>query len=402
MATTTELVKDYQVELAGSIQFPIPNEIFDDLGFAPCPMLRARRVQSASLQPDGKPPILLYSDHPAAGAPERHVGTGRRDGHGRSGRLGLRANPARAIGRFDVRRPPQIDWTRCGPAPPTKPGARPNPYRHVRQRDGCHQSLSAPDPVLHAPVRSMLSFLAVNSTCRGPSPRQRPGLAFALASPGEATMSKVKGGIGAMSDFHLRSALRAARRRTTAPHQGDGYSHQRRAVEGDAWAKSGEVVTAPVVVSNLDPTATFTQLLDRDELPAEFARRIDTIDHRAAYFQIHFALNGLPEFVGPNEVLNQGGLRRNVTMFGTAEQMQRDYEDCVRGLVPAAPSFNLQIPTLTEPGMAPAGVTHAASGFRLYFPYRRQPRRSRPLARRDGGPAGRQADQRGPELSRSH
>jgi phytoene dehydrogenase-like protein len=52
--------------------------------------------------------------------------------------------------------------------------------------------------------------------------------------------------------------------------------------------------------ANLDPTATFTQLLDRSDLPEAFASRVDAIDHRAAYFQIHFALNGLPEFISPN------------------------------------------------------------------------------------------------------
>ena len=87
-------------------------------------------------------------------------------------------------------------------------------------------------------------------------------------------------------------------------------------VEGVALA-DGEMVTAPVVVSNLDPTATFTQLLDRETLPEDFARRIDAIDHRAAYFQIHFALNGLPEYASPYEVLNEGDLRHNVTFFGT-------------------------------------------------------------------------------------
>src|SRR5665213_4379333 len=61
-----------------------------------------------------------------------------------------------------------------------------------------------PDPEKHAQVRSMLSFLAVNSTYRGPySPGSALCLAFALASPGEATMSKVRGGIGAMSDHLL-------------------------------------------------------------------------------------------------------------------------------------------------------------------------------------------------------
>jgi phytoene dehydrogenase-like protein len=129
----------------------------------------------------------------------------------------------------------------------------------------------------------------------------------------------------------------------------------------------GEVVTAPVVVSNLDPTATFTQLLDRDALPDGFAKAVDAIDHRAAYFQAHFALSGLPEYAGPYEALNDTELSRNVTFFGTAEQMQADYEGCLRGEVPASPSFNLQIPTVTEPELAPEGK-HAASSFAFYFP----------------------------------
>jgi phytoene dehydrogenase-like protein len=82
---------------------------------------------------------------------------------------------------------------------------------------------------------------------------------------------------------------------------------------------------------------------------------------------MHFALDGLPEFSGPYEVLNEGELRRNVTLFGTAEQLQLDYEGCVRGRVPQSPSFNLQIPTLDDPDMAPSGK-HAASSFAFYFP----------------------------------
>ena len=56
-----------------------------------------------------------------------------------------------------------------------------------------------------------------------------------------------------------------------------------------------------------------------------------------------------------------------MTFFGTAEQMQRDFEGCVRGLVPESPSFNLPIPTLRRPGAGPAGK-HAASSFAFYFP----------------------------------
>ena len=44
MASTTELIRGYQFELAGSVQFPVPNEIYADLGLRRLPDLRARRA----------------------------------------------------------------------------------------------------------------------------------------------------------------------------------------------------------------------------------------------------------------------------------------------------------------------------------------------------------------------
>lgn len=49
----------------------------------------------------------------------------------------------------------------------------------------------------------MLAFLAVNSTYRGPyTPGSATCLAFALAVPGDSTamMTKLEGGIGALTD----------------------------------------------------------------------------------------------------------------------------------------------------------------------------------------------------------
>jgi phytoene dehydrogenase-like protein len=223
-----------------------------------------------------------------------------------------------------------------------------------------------PDPRRHAQIRSMLAFLAVNSTYRGPySPGSALCLAFALASPGEATMSKVQGGIGTMSD-HLLGLFEQ--------HGGELRRHVKVSrivtdgarVEGVALA-DGQTITAPVVVSNLDPTATFTQLLEGEALPEDFSRRVGAIDHRAVYFQMHFALDGLPEYAPPYDGLNEGDLRHNVTFFGTAEEMQRDFEGCVRGIVPESPSFNLSIPSLRDPSLAPDGK-HVASSFAFYSP----------------------------------
>ena len=362
MATTTELARGYRFELAGSIQFPIPDEIFDDLGFAECPIYEPE-VQSAALGTDDQPPILLYSD---PGQLLEHL----TDRVGMDAVLGMAEvaawaeAPARAIGRFDVRRPPRsLDemWA-CATNEGEREAIRTALFGSVM--DVVDRFL--PDRQKHAQIRSMLAFLSVNSTYRGPyTAGSALCLAFALATPGGATMSKVRGGIGTMSD-HLLSRFEA--------HGGELRRHVK--VAGIATSAGrvvgvtlgdGEMVTAPVVVSNLDPTATFTQLLDRDDLPADFARRVDAIDHRAAYFQVHFALDGLPEYTGPYESLNEGELRNNVTFFGTPEQMQSDFEGCVRGLVPPSPSFNLSVPSLRDPDLAPPGK-HVASSFAFYAP----------------------------------
>jgi phytoene dehydrogenase-like protein len=361
MASTVELIRGYRFELAGSVQFPIPNEIFDDLGLSACPIYEPE-VQSVSITDDGRPPIFLYSD------PERlleHLG----ETLGMEAVLGMAEvaawadAPARAIGRFDVRTPPRsLDemWAVAA---------------NEKEREAIRMAMFGsvmdvvdrylPDKERHAPVRSMLSFLSVNSTYRGPySPGSALCLAFALASPGDATMSKVEGGIGAISD-HVRGIFEQ--------HGGELRRHAKVAaivvdggtVTGVALG-DGEVLTAPVVVSNLDPTATLA-LVGTEGLPGAFVDRVQAVDHRAAYFQAHFALNGLPEYVSPYESISGGEHGANVTFFGTAEQMQLDFEGCVRGRVPESPSFNLHISTLHDPSLAPPGK-HAASSFAFYFP----------------------------------
>jgi phytoene dehydrogenase-like protein len=362
MATTTELARGYRFELAGSIQFPIPTEIFDDLDFASCPIYEPE-VQSASIGPSGEPPILLYSD-PQRLLDHLNEALGIEAVLGMAEVAGWAEAPARAIGRFDVRKPPKSldEMWMCASNEKERQAIRTALFGSVM--DVIDQFL--PDRQKHAQIRSMLAFLAVNSTYRGPySPGSALCLAFALASPGDATMSKVRGGIGTMSE-HLAGLFDRS--------GGELRRHvkvSRIVVKGDhvvgVALGDGETVTAPVVVSNLDPTATFTQLLDRDTLPEGFAQRIDAIDHRAAYFQIHFALNGLPEYAPPYEALNDGDLRHNVTFFGTAEQMQQDFEQSVRGLVPESPSFNLSVPTLRDPELAPPGK-HVASSFAFYSP----------------------------------
>ena len=179
-------------------------------------------------------------------------------------------------------------------------------------------------------------------------------------------MSKVRGGIGAMSD-HLLGLFEQ--------HGGELRRHVKVArivasggrVEGVALG-DGEVVTAPVVVSNLDPTATFTQLLDRDALP----------DGLRPAGRRHRPPGGLlPDPLRPQRAARVRRPLRGAQRGRPAPQRdllrhRRADAARLRGMRPGPgarrrPSFNLPIPTLHDPDLAPPGK-HAASSFAFYFP----------------------------------
>ena len=158
-------------------------------------------MQSASIGASGEPPILLYSD-PTGSSTISAMRSVSRPCSGMAEVAAWAEAPARAIGRLDVRKPPKsLDemWA-CAANEKERQAIRTAMFGSVM--DVVDAFL--PDRRKHAQVRSMLAFLAVNSTYRGPySPGSALCLAFALASPGDATMSKVRGGIGTMSDHLL-------------------------------------------------------------------------------------------------------------------------------------------------------------------------------------------------------
>ena len=364
MASTTELIRGYRFELAGSVQFPVPNEIYDDLGFDACPIFEPA-VRSSSISDAGAPPMIFYSDPDALVA---HLS----ESMGLDAMIGLGEivawadAPARALGRYEVRRPARTVDEMFDVA------------TNEAEREAIRIALFGsvmdvvdrylPDPVAHAQMRGLLAFLAVNSTFRGPySAGSATCLAFALATPGEdAAMSKVRGGIGAMSD-HIRD-LFLANGGELRLHAKVARILVREGTVGGVELDDGTTITAPVVVSNLDATQTFTSFLDPASLPPALAQRVEAIDHRAAYFQMHFALTELPEFTGPNAVLNETDeLRSTTTYFGTPEAMQQAFEVCRLGRVPDAPPMSLGIPSIIDPSLAPEG-RHAASAFAFCAP----------------------------------
>ncbi|CAM3296598.1 dehydrogenase [Mycobacterium intermedium] len=364
MAATVELIDGYRYEIAGSVQFPTASQITKDLGLDTLPTVEPD-VMSTNIGEHGEEAMIFYRD------PMRlmtHLG----EKHGFEAVTGMAEliawsqGPAKALGRFDVRKPPKtLDEMYACAANDT-------------ERRAIHEMLFGsamdvidrylPDKEKHAVMRGMLAFLAVNSTYRGPyTPGSATCLAFALAVPDDHTamMTKLKGGIGALTE-HLRELFVSHGGEIRFRAKVEQILVDQGAVTG-VQLRDGSTISAPIVVSNLSPDLTLTELIAPDHVPAELISRVSGRDHRASFVQIHFALDGLPEFAPPYEFLNEAGMQQSIGIFGSPEEQQLQWETARRGLVPDNPSMGMQIPSVHDPGMAPPGK-HAASAYAYAFP----------------------------------
>jgi phytoene dehydrogenase-like protein len=362
MASTTELIRGYRYELAGSVLFPMPDEVFDALGFADC-KTHDLEVMSVNVGRPDQAPMVFYAD------PVRlldHIG----ETNGPDAVAGMAEiaawceAPARALGRFEVRTPPKSldEMFACATNEAERDAIKLAMFGSVM--DVVDRFL--PDRERHGMLRSMLAFLAVNSTYRGPyDPGSALCLAYAMATTGARMISKLDGGIGALSEQVLRK-LEEHGGELRVQTRVEQITTEAGRVTG-VRLDDGTTISAPVVVSNLDVGTTLGRFLDRDALPGALAARIDSIDHRAAYLQVHWALSGRPTFIEPWDVLNEGANAANVGMFSSPERIQQDFEAARRGVVPDVPSGGFQIPSLLDPSLAPEGK-HAASAFTWGFP----------------------------------
>src|SRR6185312_3481147 len=137
-----------------------------------------------------------------------------------------------------------------------------------------------PDTQKHAVMRGMLAFLAVNSTYRGPyTPGSATCLAFALAVPdgSSAMMTKLKGGIGALTE-HLRELFISHGGEIRFRTKAEQILVEQQKVTG-VRLRDGSTISAPIVVSNLSPDVTLTELIAPEHVPAELVSRVSGRDH---------------------------------------------------------------------------------------------------------------------------
>lgn len=364
MAATVELIDGFRYEIAGSVQFPTAPRIAEELGLNTLPAVDAE-VMSINIGESGEEPMVFYRDPMQL---MTHLGEkhGVEAVTGMAELIGWSQGPARALGRFDVCAPPKTldEMFACATTEAE--------HRAIHEMlfgsamDAIDRFL--PDRDKHAVLRGMLAFLAVNSTYRGPyTPGSATCLAFALAVPDGSTamMTKLEGGIGALTD-HLREMF--------VSHGGEirfRAKVERIRVEGGRVTgvrlRDGSEINAPVVVSNLAPETTLNDMVGAEHLSSDLVARLSGRDHRASFVQIHFALDGLPEFAPPYELLNEPGMQQSIGIFGSPEDQQLQWEMCTHGLIPENPSLGMQIPSCMDSTLAPPGK-HAASAYAYAFP----------------------------------
>ncbi len=364
MAATVELIDGFRYEIAGSVQFPTAGQITKELGLDTLPTVDAE-VMSVNVGESGEEPMIFYRDPMQL---MTHLG----EKHGVDAITGMAEliawsqGPAKALGRFEVRTPPKTldEMYACA--------------ANEAERKAIHQMLFGsamdvidrylPDKDKHAILRGMLAFLAVNSTYRGPyTPGSATCLAFALAVPDDSTamMTKLAGGIGALTE-HLHELFISHGGEIRFRTKAEKILVDNERVTG-VRLRDGSTINAPVVVSNLAPDLTLNDLVGAEYLPADLIARLSDRDHRAAFVQMHFALDGLPQFTAPYELLNEPGMQQSIGIFGSPEEQQRQWEMCTHGLLPDNPSLGMQIPSCLDAGLAPPGK-HAASAFAYAFP----------------------------------
>jgi phytoene dehydrogenase-like protein len=368
MASTVELFDGFHFEIAGSLQFPTSAKVSRELGLDTLPSVDLD-VMSVSLRGVGDDPVVYYTD-PTKLLTHLNEVHGAEAVNGMAGLMAWSLAPTRALGRFDA-----------GVAPKTFDqmyACATNGFERAAVNDLLFGSVTdvldrhLPDREKHGALRGMLAFLAVNTTYRGPAvPGTAAALAFGLAVPDEnaVLMKKLRGGIGALTR-HLQDLFESA----------GGQLRLRTGVEEilvtdgrvtGVRTDHGEVISAPVVISSLAPDLTVNSLLDPSAVAPEVRERFTRVDHRGSYLQMHFALDEIPEFVAPYEMLNDPEMQSAIGLFSTPEELQQQWEDCRRGIVPAEPALALQIPSVHDPALAPPGK-HAASAFALWFPIEHQ------------------------------
>jgi phytoene dehydrogenase-like protein len=199
-------------------------------------------------------------------------------------------------------------------------------------------------------------------------PRQQ-GTAYALLHHqlGESngalrTAGFVRGGIGSLAEALARAARQfGAQLRTEA--QVAKIATKNGAATGVIF-RSGDEVTAPLIISSVNVKQTFLELVEPTYLDPHFLLQVKNIRSRGTAAKINLAIDELPHFsAGPAAL---GGI---IHIGPTLDYLERAADDAKYSRFSRQPFLEITIPSMADPSLAPGGK-HVMSVWMQSAPYK--------------------------------
>jgi len=175
-----------------------------------------------------------------------------------------------------------------------------------------------------------------------------------------------RGGLGAISNALARAAEALGVQIRTGTKTARILVRDDRAT-GIALA-SGDEIAARVVVSSLDPSTTFEQLLEPGTVEPEFQHEVQRIRYRGVTAKLLLALDRLPPLEGlpgPDPQPQHAGV---IQIGQDLDYLERAYDATKYGRWSEHPWLDVVVPTVLDPSLAPAG-THVMSVTAQYAPF---------------------------------
>lgn len=130
---------------------------------------------------------------------------------------------------------------------------------------------------------------------------------------------------------------------------------------------SGETISAHAVLSNADPKTTLLKLLGTASLDTGFVRKVHHVRNRGLAAKLHLALSGKPVFKGLKA--DEAG---RLIISPSIDYLENSFNPSKYREVPAHPSMEISIPTLTDATLAATGK-HVLSAIVQFVPYEMGP-----------------------------
>jgi phytoene dehydrogenase-like protein len=175
----------------------------------------------------------------------------------------------------------------------------------------------------------------------------------------------VRGGTGAVSEAIAEDAREhGAEIRTTA-------RVGRVLIEGGAAVgvalTDGTEIRAAAVISNAHPKVTFCELIEANQLPADFLQAIDRYKTRSGTVKVNLALGEPPRFRGLPEEDSMTAARSFIQLCDSMDYLERAFDDAKYGKPSNGPYSDGVLPTMADDSLAPQGK-HIMSCFTQYVP----------------------------------